>query len=181
MTDALEVAAQLKSSFLGFKANVAKIATLSVDQPPPSPLDLSSLSREDEQVEKVMSKSQCGLTVNESTFWKGCITKLTRDTSALGESAEITESPRDQLESLVDKSSVMVSMYERRTNVPTRETYKQSRQILEALGIPCIEVTDGFEAEALASSMVLGGLADYVVSEDTVRLPSFFPSFTNGV
>lgn len=162
----MEIAAQFKSSFLGFKANVAKLVKLSVDQP--SPL---GLSQEDDQVDKVMSKSQYGLTVNESKFWKDCITTLTSDSPPLGE-REGTESPRLQLETMVDRSSVMVSMYERRTNVPTQETYSQARQILKALGIPCIEVVDAYEAEALASSMVLAGLADYVVSEDTVRFPS---------
>lgn len=170
-TTALEVAAQFKSSFLGFKANVAKLVTISVDQPQTSPLNLSP---EDDQVEKVMSKSQYGLTVNESKFWKDCITTLTGDSplkTPLGEREGI-ESPHHQLETLVDKSSVMADMYERRTNVPTQETYSQARQILKALGIPCIEVVDAYEAEALASSMVLAGLADYVVSEDTVRISS---------
>ena len=163
------MAAQFKSSFLGFKANVAKLVTLSVDQPQTSPLDLSP---EDDQAEKVMSKSQYGLTVNESKFWKNCITTLTSVApleTPLGETKG-TKSPGDQLESLVDRSSIMASMYERRTNLPTQETYSQARQILEALGIPCIEVVDAYEAEALASSMVLAGLADYVVSEDTVRV-----------
>ena len=121
-----------------------------------------------------MSKSQYGLTVNENKFWKDCMTTLAQTVDAsldgtVGES-KFTKSPCDQLESLVDKSSMMVSMYERRTNVPTQETYRQARQILEALGIPCIEVADAYEAEAVASSMVLAGLADYVVSEDTVRI-----------
>jgi flap endonuclease-1 len=36
------------------------------------------------------------------------------------------------------------------------------------MGIPCIDAIGAIEGEALASSMVLGGLADYVASEDTV-------------
>jgi hypothetical protein len=118
-----------------------------------------------------MSKSQYGLTVNESKFWKNCMATLTGDKpleAPVGES-ERTDSPGEQLESLVDRSSIMTTMYERRTNLPTKETYSQVRQILRALGIPCIKVVDAYEAEALASSMVLAGLADYVVSEDTVR------------
>jgi flap endonuclease-1 len=121
---------------------------------------------EDEQMEKVMSKSQYDLTVEENRFWKDCISTLQSDVTPHLD--VVPRNTQDQLNPLVDKSFVMASMYERRTNVPTQETYRQARYILEALGIPCIEVNGAYEAEAMASSMVLAGLADHVVSEDTV-------------
>lgn len=144
-------------------------------------MDLPCTSPEDEQVEKVMSKSQHGLSVNEHRFWKECITNLTADIPLKVDfdEGEILKSPRDRLETLVDKSSMMVSMYERRTSVPTQETYRQARLILEALGIPCIVVADAHEAEALASSIVLAGHADYVMSEDTVFIYHLFFAHTN--
>jgi len=46
-------------------------------------------------------------------------------------------------------------------------TYEESKDILRAMGVPCVESTGPYEAEALASSLVLNGCADYVASEDT--------------
>lgn len=172
-TNAREVASQFKSLFLGFKANVAKLATLSIESLEILPSQSSlATGMEDERVEKVLSKSQYDLTVNENKFWKDCMSTLRSDVTPLYPPlGAAPENAQDRLNSLVDKSFVMASMYERRTNVPTRETYRQARYILEALGIPCMEVNGAYEAEAIASSMVLAGLADYVVSEDTVCMP----------
>jgi len=131
----------------------------------------SPSSAEDEREEKVLSKAQYEITVKESKFWTDCITSLTSDVPALlAEENGLLKHSEGQLDTLLDKSYTMASMYERRTNIPTQETYREAKCILKAMGIPCIEVNGAYEAEALASSMVLAGLADYVVSEDTVRL-----------
>jgi flap endonuclease-1 len=45
----------------------------------------------------------------------------------------------------------------------------EAREILEAMGVPCFQVQGEHEGEGVASSLVLQGMADYVVSEDTVR------------
>lgn len=52
---------------------------------------------------------------------------------------------------------------------PTAATYERVRQLLSAAGVPTLIVNQDpvHEGEALASALVLGGLADYVLSEDT--------------
>jgi flap endonuclease-1 len=122
----------------------------------------------DVQVQAAMSKTQYQLTVEEGKLWE----KLTDPNEAV----DNDESPTAAiLKSLREKSSFMVQSYHRRNNPPTETTYKESKNILHAMGVPCIESTGPYEAEALASSLVLNGCADYVASEDTVRLsPPFF-------
>ena len=159
----------MKSLFLGYKAHVAKLVTLSVNSSELPFPGSSATNAEEERIEKVLSKSQYEITVKESKFWNDCITSLTSDAPALlVEENGSLRNLQGQLDTLLDKSYMMASMYERRADIPTQETYREAKYILEAMGIPCIEVNGAYEAEALASSMVLAGLADYVVSEDTV-------------
>jgi flap endonuclease-1 len=124
----------------------------------------------DTQVQAAMSKTQYQLTLEEGKLWE----KLTDPDEAV----DFDESPTVAiLASLREKSSFMVESYHRRNNPPTEITYEESKNILHAMGVPCIESTGPYEAEALASSLVLNGFADYVASEDTVRSNfSFFPS-----
>ncbi|KAG9101509.1 hypothetical protein FRC06_002973, partial [Ceratobasidium sp. 370] len=68
---------------------------------------------------------------------------------------------------LEEQSSLMVASLMRRASPPTTLTYTESRLILEAMGVPCLESPMHYEAEALASSIVINGLADFVGSEDT--------------
>lgn len=75
----------------------------------------------------------------------------------------------ERLDALRIKSKVVTESYQRRMDPPTKNTYMESRKILEAMGVLCYEVEGAYEGEALASSLVLQGLADYVVSEDSVR------------
>ena len=42
------------------------------------------------------------------------------------------------------------------------------KEIIRAMGVPCVETDGPFEAEALAASIVIHGQADFVASEDTV-------------
>jgi len=123
----------------------------------------------DAQVQAAMSKTQYQLTLEEGKLWE----KLTDPDEAV----DHDESPTVTiLASLREKSSFMVQSYHRRNNPPTEVTYEESKNILHAMGVPCIESTGPYEAEALASSLVLNGCADYVASEDTVRFNSSFPS-----
>lgn len=108
-----------------------------------------------------MSKTQHQLTVEEGKLWE----KLTDPEELLDDDASPTETI---LASLREKSCFMFQSLVRRSNPPTSITYKESKSILHAMGVPCIESTGSYEAEALASSLVLNGCADYVASEDTV-------------
>lgn len=124
----------------------------------------------DTQVQAAMSKTQYQLTLEEGKLWE----KLTDPDEAVDHDESSTVAI---LASLREKSSFMVQSYHRRNNPPTETTYEESKNILHAMGVPCIESTGPYEAEALASSLVLNGCADYVASEDTVRSNfSFFIS-----
>ncbi|KAI0250662.1 PIN domain-like protein [Lactifluus subvellereus] len=114
----------------------------------------------DAQVQAAVSKTQYQLTVEEGKLWH----RLTDPE----EGVDQDESPTATiLASLREKSYFMVESYLRRNNPPTETTYEESKDILRAMGVPCLESTGPFEAEALASSLVLNGCADYVASEDT--------------
>ena len=126
----------------------------------------------------VMSKTQYQLTVEEGKLWE----KLTDPEEELDDGDD-DESPTETiLTSLREKSCSMVQSLVRRSNPPTGITYEESKSVLHAMGVPCIDSTGPYEAEALASSLVLNGCADYVVSEDTVRRgnsDTFFLSFAH--
>ncbi|KAI0280232.1 PIN domain-like protein [Russula aff. rugulosa BPL654] len=115
----------------------------------PSPLSSSSpVDPADVQVQAAMSKTQYQLTLEEGKLWE----KLTDPDEAI----DYDESPTVSiLASLREKSSFMVQSYHRRNNPPTEITYERAKS------------TGPYEAEALASSLVLNGCADYVASEDT--------------
>lgn len=83
-----------------------------------------------------------------------------------------TPDPSATLVSLTEKSSLISESYKRRAHPATAETYAESKELLQAMGVPCIDVDGAYEAEALASSLVLNGVADYVASEDTVSTHS---------
>lgn len=138
-----------------------------------SRVSLGSLDHADIQV--AMSKTQHRLTMEEGKLWES----LTDPEELLNHD----ESPTEALASLREKSCFMVQSLLRRSNPPTGITYKESKSVLHAMGIPCIETSGPYEAEALASSLVLNGCADYVASEDTVcgetRILAFMLSFAH--
>ena len=70
--------------------------------------------------------------------------------------------------SIAENSSLISESYERRNNPPTAQTFEESKEIIRALGVPCLDSAGAYEAEALAASLVINGHADYVASEDTV-------------
>ncbi|KAI0819938.1 PIN domain-like protein [Trametes gibbosa] len=124
-----------------------------------SVLEAPPKEAEGEHVECVISKSQHSLTLEEGELWKqlaGC-----KDFEALDNTLTST------VEELEAKSGLLSESYARRTHPPTSETYEQSKEILHAMGVPCVQPSGAFEAEALAASLVINGYADYVASEDT--------------
>ena len=108
-----------------------------------------------------LSKSQNELLLEDGKLWE--------QLASSAESDRFTETATQLAEMLKMKSTVLSESYVRRTDAPTAQTYEECREILRNMGVPCLEATDRFEGEALAASMVINGLADYVASEDTVR------------
>lgn len=164
--DAQEIPSALASLYYQFRQSLPKLAALpSTD----STLVSTESATEEEkavlqdevQTVHAMSKRQHDLTSEEGDFWEHL---SDAEASKLG-----ADAVENELASLAERSNVISQSYERRTHPPTPETYEECKEILRAMGVPCIESTGPFEAEALASSLVIRGYADYVASEDTVR------------
>ncbi|KZT50551.1 PIN domain-like protein [Calocera cornea HHB12733] len=112
------------------------------------------------------SKYQVKLTEDEQLFWN----RLTTEVAESGK--EEDHKPEEEadgavVEGLLNRSGHMASSYEKRNHLPTAATYAESRRLLIAMGVPCIEAEFPYEAEALAASLVIHGYADFVGSEDT--------------
>lgn len=163
------LAADVSDLFTEYCKSIPQLVSLSEATPDdanlPDIIDPPVVVQEDpgeaSAVEYAMSKSQQSLIHAEAHLW-----------AQLAESVEagtgMTESVSRMAESLEAKSSVLSESYMRRTHPPTAETYMQSKEILRAMGIPCIEPSGPYEAEALAAAVVLSDHADLVASEDTV-------------
>ena len=117
------------------------------------------------KITQELSQAQRRLVVEEESIWKR-LSEATSEEETEGDASFLAR----ELEA---KSAKIVTSYVGRNNPPTSEVYDQSRTILRAMGVPCIDTKDGVEGEALAAAIVRNGLADYVASEDTV---SFFAS-----
>ena len=117
----------------------------------------SSSSDNERATQYAISRSQHEMTIEEGLIWDSFFQR--QDLAAIAE----------QFEVLASKSKALCKSYEHRGTPPTDTTYMECKLIIEAMGIPYIESPPPYEAEALASSLVLNGLADYVASEDTVR------------
>ena len=110
--------------------------------------------------EYALSKHQQLLTDQEGKLW-----------DMLAESAQADHLPGSVAkfaEDLEAKSNILSESYQNRIRLPTQSTFDESKQILAAMGIPCIQPAGAFEGEALCASLVLNGYADYVASEDMV-------------
>lgn len=112
----------------------------------------------DARIEYAMSKQQLQMTLDEGHIWDFLSGPSPYVPSLETESALMT---------LTERSTVISRSYQRRTNSPTTQTYEECKELLHAMGVPCIESPGPFEAEALACALVTHGHADYVVSEDT--------------
>lgn len=166
LLDPKDIPSALASLYYQFRQSLPKLAALPSTAPTVSPTE--SITEEEKaalqdevQTVHAMSKRQNELTSEEGDFWEHL-----SDAEANKLGADAVE---HELAVLAEKSNVISQSYERRTHPPTAETYEESKEILRAMGVPCIESTGPFEAEALASSLVINGYADYVASEDTVR------------
>ncbi|KAG1823472.1 PIN domain-like protein [Suillus subaureus] len=138
-----DVISALSSLYQEYHDCVAQITSL------PSTVEVPE-SPDETRTEYIMSRSQLQMSIEEGQIW---------DTLA--------DAPETTLATLAEKSGALSESYARRASPPTTQTYEESKEILRAMGVPCIESEGPFEAEALASSLVIHGIADYVASEDT--------------
>lgn len=150
-------ASALSMLYSQYRMGTSKLASLS-----PGTSDAPSSS------EILMSKSQHRLAQSEGQLWKQLL--------ALPGSKD-----SEELSELTKQSEILSLSYDRRIDSPTPQTYAECKSIISAMGIPSVDTTGPFEAEALASSLVLNGYADYVVSEDTVRPPLLSPQINNNI
>ncbi|CAE6493695.1 unnamed protein product [Rhizoctonia solani] len=138
-----------------------------------------------------ISRVQLKYTQEEAKLWNQLVTPSDDSSVDLARVVDVVEQlttlelPQDEVSSdevtpeemespisersakLEEQSGLMAASLVRRANPPTALNYAESRLILEAMGIPCLESYLPYEAEALACSLVLNGLADFVGSEDT--------------
>lgn len=155
------VSSMLAALYSGFLAGVQQMGTL---LSPRTVLPRPEEQDDETKVTQELSQAQRRLVMEEESIWKQLLEV---------ESGEETEGGVSFLaRELEDKSAKIVTSYERRNNPPTKEVYTQSRIILQAMGVPCIDTRGGVEGEALAAAIVRNGLADYVASEDTVSFSS---------
>jgi hypothetical protein len=151
----------LLSLYTSYRQSIPTLTAPSDTSPPSDPLsqvdDLNPLDdTETRSTEYAMSKNQYQLTLEEGKIWE----ELSSPNGMQNADAI--------LPMLSHKSNMMSESLRRRTDIPTSQTYQESKSILRAMGVPCVECPGEYEAEALASSLVLNGCADYVASEDTV-------------
>lgn len=183
-----DLKAVLLSSYRDFRSSISKVASLPLPESTPGTPSavVVTADENDAQEDLVLSKTQCELTLEEGKVWDEFtlatskpmeITTLppslppgTSGPTTLALDNFILSAVEDRLDALTNRSEVVADSYQRRMCVPTKNTYSESREILEAMGVPCYEIEGEHEGEALASSLVLRGLADYVVSEDSVRI-----------
>jgi len=102
--------------------------------------------------EHAMSRYQYDLMVQEGALWQALDSPDALDTA----------------HALHIRSAAISASYDKRNDVPSERTYRESKQMLGALGVPCLSSNGAFEGEAFASALVHAGLADYVATEDTV-------------
>ncbi|KAI4522465.1 PIN domain-like protein [Schizophyllum commune Loenen D] len=153
-----DITTLLISLYQEYRNSIPRVAALATAPATPE-------SQSDAQSDMIMTKEQRQLTLDEGGFWQEL------QTSRFYSTPFTTGSPKAKstyaIDILMQKSALMHASFDRRAHPPTEATYLESKEVLAALGVPCVDATGAFEAEALASAMVLGGLADYVVSEDT--------------
>lgn len=106
------------------------------------------------------SKNQYQLAVQEGQAWAKLIV----------EHPDAVDNAEDEFQDLQERSQLLTESYQRRNEFPTSQTYEDSKQLLSAMGIPCVQSEVPYEGEGLASAIVLAGHGDFVVSEDTVSL-----------
>ncbi|KAK0203581.1 PIN domain-like protein [Desarmillaria ectypa] len=145
------VAESMISLFHNFRNSIPMLASINKASPEEAPIN-----ELEERTEVLMTKGQYELTLEEGKVWGNLVVDESEESSM-----------QDEVFKIYQKSTVMFESYARRTRPPTVQNYIECREILEAMGIACIESEGPYEAEALACALVSHGFADYVASEDT--------------
>lgn len=165
-----KLAAHFRALYVSHKASVAKSVWIdrTAVAPEQTPTERPTVAAEDKQ--NSVTKNQHNLAVQEEILWRKIDNSLTSQTLI----PDLGQTATNLLNGLVRRSHVLFSSFDRRVNKPGRIVYDESKEILQAMGIPCVDATGAVEAEGLASAMVLEGYADYVGSEDTVRYCMYY-------
>ncbi|KAF9568683.1 PIN domain-like protein [Agrocybe pediades] len=153
--DLEEFAAHFQALKIGYQAAAAHLSTCSSVVDVPSTEDATSA--ENRKTEKLLTKFQNELTIQEEKVWSDIVTSLVPSNPDVEE----------DINSLLSRTHTMAESFQRRSDGPTAAAYQECKEIIKAMGIPCIDATGAIEGEGLASKLVLDGLADYVASEDT--------------
>lgn len=139
--------------------HLSSLGIASQQSPKSTPLTYSEEITTGRQHELISeSKLQASLTQEEGLLWSSIVSEPAKE--------EVIST--SIISDLANRSQFLSESYERRSKAPSAETYEESKGILRAMGIPYIECDGPYEAEALASSLVIRGHAHYVASEDTV-------------
>ncbi|KAJ7640896.1 PIN domain-like protein, partial [Mycena polygramma] len=149
----VDVPSSIVSLYYDFRESLHKLASLT-----PAPSEAFAPTEDAEQdarVEYSMTKSQIRLTADEAKLWADLAVP------------KAEQSHEETLMELSYRAHAMSESYQRRNNPPTTQTYDEAKELLRTMGVPCVDTTGTFEAEALASSLVINGFADFVASEDT--------------
>lgn len=166
-----ELLVNLAALYADYQRSISKVKSVAFPTAVSSAMPIgSSAEAEEERIEHTMSRTQAALTIAEGKIWA--------EINRFGTFSEIDVLHAGLQKGVADlesKSGTMSASLERRVNAPNTQTYEECKEILMAMGTPCIESTGAYEAEALASSLVVHGHADYVASEDTVRYLSALP------
>ncbi|KAK7036444.1 hypothetical protein VNI00_011641 [Paramarasmius palmivorus] len=155
-----EEVSNLVSSLYGeYRKSIPKLT--SVSQASRQDAGPSDADAEMAKVESEMSKNQQQLTLEEGKFWNTVSEPFGADIG------DVDPSPSAMLEGLTQKSFVLSESYKRSSRPPTTKQYMESKELIKAMGVTCVDTEGAVEAEAVAASLVLNGYADYVASEDT--------------
>jgi flap endonuclease-1 len=150
------LSSMLVALYSGFLSSVRKMGVL---LSPRTVLPRPDEQDDETEITQELSRAQRRLVMEEESIWQ----RLSEVAGTGGTEGNVSFLARE----LEDKSAKILTSYERRKTPPNSKVYSQSRIILQAMGIPCIDSDGGVEGEALAAAIVRDGLADYVASEDT--------------
>lgn len=113
------------------------------------------------------SRLQAQLVAEEGRIWSSILQPTPTTAPEQDDRADETI---QNLRKLLIASQNLLESYSRRQSPPTSLTYDESRIVLNAMRVPVVEAPYPYEAEGVAASLCINGLADFVASEDTVRV-----------